>query len=287
MYTLLHPDEIRSLFAELSDFLIEVGPPDELEPDPQLTPIFTSPPSEAKFEALWRAGTPMVLRSTSALSWYNIDRLKVLFAGRHCFLEDCETGMRSESTVDAFLGRLFPPSGASVQGPPLKLKDYPTDDTLSRMFPPLARHFQRSLPYPYVTSSEGPLNIINSFPADYLSVPDLGPKAYIAMGVSPTVATTRLHMDLCDAVNIMLPVHQSSSATWHIFLPNDAPRLRQYLKDKHSLPEEHDPILEQQFYLDEQDIANLRGIGVHPLVFDQRGGDIVLIPTGAAHQVGP
>ncbi|KAJ8455629.1 hypothetical protein ONZ45_g18892 [Pleurotus djamor] len=153
------------------------------------------------------------------------------------------------------------------------------------MFPPLARHFQRALPYPSVTSSEGPLNIINLFPADYASVPDLGPKAYIATGMCEPGSTTRLHMDLCDAINILLPVDPSSSATWYIFSPADSPRIREYLREKHQLSQSRDPIHEQQFSLFEEDIEVLRAAGLQPFVFDQMAGDVVLIPTGAAHQV--
>ncbi|KAJ8508203.1 hypothetical protein ONZ45_g9505 [Pleurotus djamor] len=244
---------------------------------------FIRPPSLEEFEALWCSGVPLSLRSHQpSLSLWNTAELITLFEGRSCIIEDCCTGLTRESNVEEFLSMLF----TSRVSSPLKLKDYPPDATFSSVFPALARDFQHALPYPSVTSNEGALNLVNLFPANYASAPDLGPKAYIATGSSAaSCGTTRLHTDWCDAANVMLPAHPDSSATWHIFLPSDYDKLRQFLNQIHDLSEAHDLIHEQGEYLTVENLKDLEAIGVHPFIFQQRVGDAILVPAGAAHQV--
>ncbi len=53
-------------------------------------------------------------------------------------------------------------------------QDYPPQATFASAFPTLCRSFQFALPCPAVTSFEGPANITNYFPSNYLITPDLG-----------------------------------------------------------------------------------------------------------------
>ena len=60
------------------------------------------------------------------------------------------------------------------------------------------------LPMPDYTRRSGSLNMASSLP-DCFVKPDLGPKMYIAYGSArfPKKASTNLHLDISDAVNVM------------------------------------------------------------------------------------
>ncbi len=69
--------------------------------------------------------------------------------------------------------------------------------------------------------------------------------------------STRLHMDMADAVNIMLyaaptPDGRQCSAAWDLFKAEDSLKLRKFLRRKFKGQYQHDPIHTQQFYLDAQ-----------------------------------
>ena len=104
--------------------------------------------------------------------------------------------------------------------------------------------------------------------------------------------STRLHMDMADAVNIMTyasptPDGRPGCAAWDIFRAEDTPKLRKFLRKKFKGQYQHDPIHSQQFYLDSQlrqelfDEFQVKSYRVY-----QRPGDVVFIPAGCAHQVG-
>lgn len=54
------------------------------------------------------------------------------------------------------------------------------------------------------TKCSGPLNLVSYLPEGFLR-PDLGPKMYAAYG-SVKHGTTNLHLDMSDAVNVMVYV---------------------------------------------------------------------------------
>ena len=63
------------------------------------------------------------------------------------------------------------------------------------------------VPLPEYTRPDGPLNLMKYLPAAF-NPPDMGPKAYIAMGREEEVPgegdnVTKLHMDKSNAVNIL------------------------------------------------------------------------------------
>ena len=101
--------------------------------------------------------------------------------------------------------------------------------------------------------------------------------------------STRLHMDMADAVNIMLHTEKTSSgepgsAVWDIYRAEDAEKVRQFLR-RH-FKSAIDPIHAQAYYLDSALRRQLyEEFGVQSFRFYQRPGQAVFIPAGCAHQV--
>lgn len=117
----------------------------------------------------------------------------------------------------------------------------------------------------------------------------LGPKVYMALASKPTdgfSGSTRLHCDLCDAVNILVYSTPSDGcALWHIFKAEDADRIREFIKTVFNCTEE-DPIHCQRFYLGPSHLAQLKAeYGIIPFTFLQAVGDAIYIPAGCPHQV--
>lgn len=113
-----------------------------------------------------------------------------------------------------------------------------------------------------------------------------------------TTGTTRLHMDMSDAVNIMLhaeacPDGTPGFATWDLFRIEDAELLRKFLIEEFYEADSidnkriRDPIHLQHHYLDStlrRKLFYKYRVFSHRIL--QRPGDAVFIPAGCAHQVG-
>ena len=124
----------------------------------------------------------------------------------------------------------------------------------------------------------------------------LGPKlynAYASVLDSNHNGSTRLHLDVADAVNVMVYAGKHISgvdgyATWQIFSPDDTPYIRKYLRERHPNLKAMagDPIHNQSIYLTPDMLDDLATeYHVCPYVVRQRVGEAVFIPAGSAHQV--
>nr|XP_008103206.1 PREDICTED: lysine-specific demethylase 3B isoform X1 [Anolis carolinensis] len=209
----------------------------------------------------------------------------------------------------------------------LKLKDWPPGEDFRDMMPTRFEDLMENLPLPEYTKRDGRLNLASRLPS-YFVRPDLGPKMYNAYGLITAedrrVGTTNLHLDVSDAVNVMvyvgIPVGEGAhddevlktidegdaddvtkqriheakekpGALWHIYAAKDAEKIRELLRkvgeeQGQENPPDHDPIHDQSWYLDQ----NLRKrlyeeYGVQGWAIVQFLGDAVFIPAGAPHQV--
>lgn len=89
----------------------------------------------------------------------------------------------------------------------LKLKDWPTGEDFAESMPSRFDDLMQALPMPEYTRRNGELNLASKLP-EFFVKPDLGPKMYNAYGLAkyPQSGTTNLHLDVSDAVNIMVYV---------------------------------------------------------------------------------
>uniref|UniRef100_A0A8C4H3T4 Lysine-specific demethylase n=1 Tax=Dicentrarchus labrax TaxID=13489 RepID=A0A8C4H3T4_DICLA len=98
-----------------------------------------------------------------------------------------------------------------VDGNPmvLKLKDWPPGEDFRDMMPTRFDDLMDNLPLPEYTKRDGRLNLAARLP-NFFVRPDLGPKMYNAYGLISSedrkVGTTNLHLDVSDAVNVMVYV---------------------------------------------------------------------------------
>jgi len=148
-----------------------------------------------------------------------------------------------------------------------RLKDWPPGQDFNEILPEHYDDFMNNLPLKSYTTRTGKLNLACRLPKEMLK-PDLGPKMYSAYGTTkfPERGTTNLHLDISDAINVMVYVGGASSynsgsseyremfektideanvdpemkseirkgkltpgALWHIFKPSDASKMREFL----------------------------------------------------------
>uniref|UniRef100_A0A182R1A2 [histone H3]-dimethyl-L-lysine(9) demethylase n=1 Tax=Anopheles farauti TaxID=69004 RepID=A0A182R1A2_9DIPT len=173
----------------------------------------------------------------------------------------------------------------------LKLKDWPPGDDFAEMMPTRFYDLMKSLPLGEYTRREGRLNLASRLSSFFVR-PDLGPKMYSAYGsaLHPTKGTTNLHLDISDAVNVMVYVgvpkdvpkarynekivelidaedcdyltrqrvrqrKELPGALWHIYHAQDADKIRALLNKIElerggTIKPNHDPIHDQKWYLD-------------------------------------
>uniref|UniRef100_A0A182NR78 [histone H3]-dimethyl-L-lysine(9) demethylase n=1 Tax=Anopheles dirus TaxID=7168 RepID=A0A182NR78_9DIPT len=173
----------------------------------------------------------------------------------------------------------------------LKLKDWPPGDDFAEMMPTRFYDLMKSLPLGEYTRREGRLNLASRL-CSFFVRPDLGPKMYSAYGsaLHPTKGTTNLHLDISDAVNVMVYVgvpkdvpraryndkivelidaedcdyltrqrvrqrKEFPGALWHIYHAQDADKIRALLNKIElerggTIKPNHDPIHDQKWYLD-------------------------------------
>uniref|UniRef100_A0A182SRE1 [histone H3]-dimethyl-L-lysine(9) demethylase n=1 Tax=Anopheles maculatus TaxID=74869 RepID=A0A182SRE1_9DIPT len=173
----------------------------------------------------------------------------------------------------------------------LKLKDWPPGDDFAEMMPTRFYDLMKSLPLAEYTRREGRLNLASRLSSFFVR-PDLGPKMYSAYGsaLHPNKGTTNLHLDISDAVNVMVYVgipkdvpskgynerivelidsedcdyltrqrirerKELPGALWHIYHAQDADKIRALLNKIElerggTIKPNHDPIHDQKWYLD-------------------------------------
>ncbi len=75
------------------------------------------------------------------------------------------------------------------------------------MMPSRFKDLMQGLPLPEYTHRTGVYNLTSRLP-EFFVKPDLGPKMYNAYGSAlyPSTGSTNLHLDVSDAVNVMLYV---------------------------------------------------------------------------------
>ncbi|KAJ1553473.1 hypothetical protein HK405_007804, partial [Cladochytrium tenue] len=132
---------------------------------------------------------------------------------------DCATkGAQSMRVADFFAGFDSEANRKMYRGKAIiwKLPDWPTKMDFKDKLPAHFLDYEACLPFPRYTTRTGDRNLAARLPKSNLP-PDLGPKMYIAYGSPDSVGTTPLHLDMADAVNIMMyarhPERQAESAS--------------------------------------------------------------------------
>ncbi|GAB1528085.1 hypothetical protein RhiTH_011276 [Rhizoctonia solani] len=249
--------------------------------------------SEEEFKPLWARGEAIVVQDL--LDRFELDWTPEYFISEYgeqrCMVVNCENNKDQEMIVKDF----FEMFGKTDREGVLKLKDWPAQADFKDDFPKLYDDFMKALPVPNYTRRDGILNLAAHFATNAIA-PDLGPKMYNAFTSSEGPGgqgSTRLHMDMADAVNIMMyasdcPDGSPGVAAWDIFRACDSEKIRSYLRRhfKDRASEFRDPIHSQLFYLDSHHRKKLyEEEHVYSWRIYQRPGDAVFIPAGCAHQV--
>ncbi|KAJ3776204.1 hypothetical protein FB446DRAFT_778258 [Lentinula raphanica] len=230
------------------------------------------------FQRIWKKSTPILVREVGQrfrIRWTPEYFIKE-YGDQGCLIIECQKDTNRRVTVGGFFSQF---GNISDKGDIWKLKDWPSSADFKITFPELYEDFSQAVPIPDYVRRDGKLNIASHFPQNAVA-PDLGPKMYNAMASyqdQGSKGTTRLHMDMADALNVMTyasdcPDGSPGCAAWDLFRPEDSAKLRVYLKKK--LPAGStpmDPIHEE--------------LGVYSYRVYQRPGEAIFIPAGCAHQV--
>ncbi|KAJ3542652.1 hypothetical protein NM688_g5948 [Phlebia brevispora] len=221
------------------------------------------------------------------------------FIDRHrqekVMLTDCETGYQKASTIGDYFQSLL---GRRTADPGIwKLKDWPPTETFEEVFPDLFEAFRRGVPFPDLSAVDGIFNLAAHFAVNG-KMPDLGPKMYIAYGTEANDdhhGSTRLHLDLTDAVNIMTWAAPKADGTpggaiWTIWPSAYREQLREFLLTdvniEHNVSTDGDPIHCQKYYLGPSLLTHFyQRYHIRPYTIFQRAGEAVFIPAGCPHQV--
>ncbi|MCP9266457.1 Lysine-specific demethylase 3B [Dirofilaria immitis] len=190
----------------------------------------------------------------------------------------------------------------------MKIKDFPESKLFSSIAPEQYINLYEVMPfldYTHVNREEsgrGRLNLLNLF-NDKRERPDPGPKVYICFGLynAPHLASTPLHLDVSDAVNFYLVEQrldaegfrgyhreralrepEKAGAIWKIFHPNDNMKIRAAIEEEEW---KGDVIHNQDVVVTREMMDFFKERGIECRMFVQNEGDVVFIPSGAAHQV--
>ncbi|VVC92006.1 unnamed protein product [Leptidea sinapis] len=279
------------------------------------------------FQDQWKRGQPVLVSDMSSLldkDLWSPESFSRDFGDTRVDLVNCASGLvvpnqPAKKFWDGFelaAKRLRDERGAPMV---LKVKDWPPGEDFAELLPTRFDDLMRVLPLGEYTSRNGKLNLAARLPECFVR-PDLGPKMYTAYGGAG--GTTNLHLDVSDAVNVL--VHASAphdaperareaaraaddagvdvlsrkrararppAALWHIYAARDADKIRDLLLraglERGARPRAaHDPVHDQTWYLDAALRQRLyREYGVEGYAVLQCAGDAVFVPAGAPHQV--
>lgn len=255
--------------------------------------------NQKMFQEQWKKGLPVLVSDVSKhldMSLWHPDSFARDFGDEKNDLVNCMTGnivpnqpmRRFWEGFEHFSRRLVDEEGKPML---LKLKDWPPGDDFAEMLPSRFADLMRVLPLSEYTQRTGRLNLASRLPECFVR-PDLGPKMYNAYGsaLHPKHGTTNLHLDISDAVNVMVYVGipkdgdseehikeafraideagcdiimrrrvrekgELPGALWHIYSACDADKIRDLLnkvavENGVRLEPHHDPIHDQSWYLD-------------------------------------
>lgn len=128
----------------------------------------------------------------------------------------------------------------------------------------------------------------------------VGPKLYVAKatplfddseGSDSEYGSTVLHLDMADALNLMLFAAKCSDGTpgyalWQVFSPRDTTILREFLLQEGNFDGAGNIIHSHQVYVTCDMLDRLYSQhGVRPYTIHQHEREVVYIPAGCAHQV--
>ncbi|KAF8341639.1 uncharacterized protein EI90DRAFT_2989408 [Cantharellus anzutake] len=245
------------------------------------------------FPTVWDRGEPLVVEGClkRSQSEWTPEYFRRNYGDQECIIINCQTEEKQESTVAEFFAQFGKYAGRNAC---FKLRDWPPTQDFRQTFPELYDDFSAILPAPIYTRRDGIMNISAHFPINAVA-PDLGPKMYNAFEASEGEGgkgSTRLHMDMADAVNIMMYAAKRADgsdghAVWNIYRADDSKLIREFL-DEHfpNAIEGLDPIHTQIHFLDtalRKQLFEEKKVKSYRIV--QKPGDAVFIPAGCAHQV--
>ncbi|MQL87650.1 hypothetical protein Taro_020198 [Colocasia esculenta] len=176
------------------------------------------------FQRHWARGEPIivrdVLKGTTGLSWEPMVLWRIFRVNKASKLScvktiDCLSCCEVEIDILQFFkgyveGRMYKNMWPEM----LRLKDWPPYNRFEEFLPRHADEYISALPFrQYTDPRSGPLNIAVKLPKESLR-PDLGPKTYIAYGISEELergdSVTKLHCDVSDAVNVLMHTSEVS-----------------------------------------------------------------------------
>ncbi|CAH0553828.1 unnamed protein product [Brassicogethes aeneus] len=167
------------------------------------------------FQDQWRRGQPVIVSDVTKnleRDLWNPEAFARDFGEDKNDLINCMTGnlvpnqpmKKFWEGFDHFSKRLKDDRGNPML---LKLKDWPPGEDFAEMLPSRFNDLMQVLPLSEYTHRSGRLNLASRLPECFVR-PDLGPKMYNAYGsaLHPSKGTTNLHLDISDAVNVMVYV---------------------------------------------------------------------------------
>ncbi|GER49648.1 transcription factor jumonji (jmjC)domain-containing protein [Striga asiatica] len=177
------------------------------------------------FQRHWLRGEPVVvsnvLETTFGLSWEPMVMWRAFRQVRNHKTElllkvtalNCLDWCEVEINIHKFFSGYSKVQSDSYGWPQiLKLKDWPPSNLFEERLPRHGAEFISCLPFKdYTHPRHGYLNLAVKLPNESLK-PDMGPKTYIAYGLSPELgrgdSVTKLHCDMSDAVNVLTHVEE-------------------------------------------------------------------------------